>query len=256
MSEDYKDHMLDDDEGVFDSDGAVDIGPKDLDFFTGTQDRTYRIGFVYFDEPLSNIPKDKREALKEKINAGQIKVVQTKNGDYIRRPRFLYSKTHWSKETGTFRCFKGLCCKELDMAKTKAATLIVEYSTDKDGNVKKPFNYEVKILALNETLYKDIKRVNDNFALLGTDVLLTCTNEQYKTFKAQPSKGSLWQDNDEIVADVLSTCNDNWDMLKVRALGKKMSEEQFKAARGIADRLMAVDLSTDVSAELADILAG
>lgn len=246
----------DGDDGVFESDGTDDIGPKDLDYFTGTQDRTYRLGFVFWDEPLSKIPKSKKEDLKEKIESGQVKVVKTSNGDYIRRPRFLYSKTHWSDETGTFRCFGGLCCKELPAAKAKAATLVVEYATDRDGVLKKPMNYEVKILVLNEKLYKDIQRINRNYPILETDVLLTCDNEKFKTFKAQSAKGSPWQDNEEIVQDVLSVCQGNWDLLKVRALGKRLSEEQLKPLLGIRDRAPQADLSSDAASDLDDILQG
>ncbi len=253
--------LLDDEnkDGVFDSDGTDAIGPKDLDFFAGAQDRTYAMSFIFFDEPLSKIPKEKHPELKEKLKMGQVEEVKTEGGIYIRRPRFLHAKLHWSQETGSFRCFKGACCKELGLAKPRAATLIVEYVTDREGKIKKPFNYEVKMLSLNDTLYKDVQRVNNGFPLLKTDVLLTCVNEQFKTFKAQPmgpSTGCKWQEDPDVVAEVLAVAANSWDSLRAKALGKKLSEEQFKAIMGIADtRVPTAVLSEDISDDLESILA-
>lgn len=256
MNDEYKDLTGDDfeDDGIFEADGADTIGPKELDYFTGTQDRTYRLGFIYYEEPLDKIAKEVREALKDKVEAGQAAIIEKGDVKYVRRPRFLYSKTHWSKETGTFRCFGGQCCKDLPAAKLKAATLVVEYVTDKSGVPKKPFNYEVKILTMNEKLYKEIHRMNGNYPLLSTDALLTCVNEDYKTFTGQPAKGCLWQADPQIMADVLEAAAENWELLKVRSLGKRMKEDQYKALMGIVDRVPSADLSADVSAELADIL--
>lgn len=249
---------LDDD--VFESDGTDSIGSKELDYFAGTQDRTYAISFISFDEPLSAFPKEKLEDLKEKLKTGQVAKVETENGVFIRRPRFFYAKLHWTKETGSFRCFKGVCCREVGLAKPRAATLIVEYVTDREGRIKKPFNYEVKMLSLNDTLYKDIQRINSGFPLLKTDVLLTCTNEQYKTFKAQPmgpSTGCKWQEDPEIAAEVYSVANGCWDTLKAKTLGKKLSEELFKSLMGISDvKIPTASLSDDINEDLESILAG
>jgi hypothetical protein len=252
---------LDEDDGILEFDGIDSVGPEKLPFFKGEQDRKYLVGFIWHEVSAASLKKKYLEdsSFKTKVTNGQVKIVEKEDGKYVRRPRFFSVNTHWSEETSTFRCFKGLCCKEFGEPKTKIATLIVKYPTDNHGRPKKEkFDFEdleLYIFSFNEKLYNAIKTANEMYPLLNTDVVLTCTNEDYKTFTAQSAKESIWQN--QCLSEMLKEVAPRWEEVKNRALAKRLTEDSLKEKLGIQDRAetFSADLNVDVNAQLDDILA-
>ena len=192
------------------------------------------------------------------IRGGQYEKYKGKKGEVHRcgvvytdpKTMFAGSKIHFSSRY--FLCKKGICCEKLGAPKWRVGAVLVKYNTDRQGNVKQPFSYELLPWLFSETTYNKLKNVNSEFPLASHDIKISCTNEEYQHLDLTPCSESIWQAKDTLKSQVLEEAKPIWDHIK-KSLGSDLSVEEIKDLLGVggggpaADPTQKVDLDSVLS---------
>jgi len=142
---------------------------------------------------------------------------------------FVGSKVHYKDKF--FLCKKGKCCESLGPSKWRVGAVLVKYSTDKQGNPKKPFGFDLLPWVFGEQTYVKLKNVNSEFPLANHDIKISCENEDYQTLSITPCNESIWT-REEIKASILDQAKPIWEYLK-RAIASDLSVEEINDLLGI-----------------------
>lgn len=145
---------------------------------------------------------------------------------------FAGSKIHFKDRF--FLCKKGECCKVLGPAKWRVGATIVKYNTDKLGNIKKPFGYELLPWIFSEQTYLKLKTTNSEFSLTTHDIKISCSNEEYQHLDINPCKESLWLAKDTIKKRVIEEAKPIWDYIK-KSIASNLSIEEIHELLGITN---------------------
>ena len=88
-----------------------------------------------------------------------------RNGIVYTDPKAMFagSKIHFKNRF--FLCKNGICCDTLGPAKWRVGAVIVKYGTDKLGNIKKPFGYELLPWLFSEQTYLKLKITSGNIGV-------------------------------------------------------------------------------------------
>lgn len=161
---------------------------------------------------------------------------------------FAGSKIHYKERY--FLCKKGVCCDKLGPAKWRVGAVLVKYGTDKQGNIKKPFSYELFPWVFGEQTYVKLKNVNSEFALATHDIKISCTNEDYQTLDITPCNESIWTAKDELKKQIIDEAKGIWESVK-KSIASDLSAEEINDLLGISS-----GVGTDPSAavNLDDVL--
>lgn len=144
---------------------------------------------------------------------------------------FAGSKIHFKDRF--FLCKKCKCCEILGPAKWRVGAVIIKYGTDKLGNLKKPFSYELLPWLFSEQTYLKLKTVNGEFPLATHDLKVSCTNEEYQHLDITPCSESIWTAKDPIKKDVLAAAKPIWDFIK-KSIAQNLPIEDIHELLGVA----------------------
>lgn len=144
---------------------------------------------------------------------------------------FAGSKIHFKERY--FLCKKGKCCDICGPAKWRVGAVIIKYGTDKQGNIKKPFDYELLPWLFSEATYIKLKTVNSEFPLASHDIKVSCSNEEYQHLDITPCNESIWTAKDELKNAVLETAKPIWDFVK-KSIASDLSVEEINELLGIS----------------------
>ena len=143
---------------------------------------------------------------------------------------FAGSKIHFKEKY--FLCKKGKCCEILGPSKWRVGAVLVKYSTDKQGNPKKPFGYEVLPWIFSEQTYVKLKNINSEFPLASHDIKISCENEDYQNLSIIACNESIWT-REEIKNAILEQAKPIWEYVK-RGLASDLTVEEVNDLLGLA----------------------
>lgn len=163
---------------------------------------------------------------------------------------FAGSKIHYKDRF--FLCKKGKCCEKLGPPKWRVGAVLIKYNTDKQGNVKKPFGYELYPWIFSEQTYIKLKNVNSEFPLASHDIKISCTNEEYQHLDITPCTEALWSVKEEIKKQILEEAKPLWDYVK-KSIASDLSAEEINDLLGLTsgpgtDPTTSVDLDSVLDA--------
>jgi hypothetical protein len=144
---------------------------------------------------------------------------------------FAGAKSHFKERY--FLCKKSICCEKLGAAKWRVGSVIIKYGTDKLGNIKTPFNYEIFPWIFSETTFVKLKGINTEFPLTTHDIKISCSNEEYQHLDITPCNESIWQGKEEFKKRVLEEAKPVWDYIK-KGVASDMTIEEIKDLLNIA----------------------
>lgn len=158
---------------------------------------------------------------------------------------FVGAKAHFKERY--FLCKKSVCCDKLGAPKWRVASVFIKYGTDKQGNIKQPFGYELFPWFFSETTFIKLKGINTEFPLTTHDIKISCTNEEYQHLDITPCNESIWQGKEEFKKKVLEEAKPIWDYIK-KGVASDMSIEEIKdllnMGGGTADPTSKLDLDS------------
>ena len=126
-----------------------------------------------------------------------------------------------------FQCKSGICCDKLGPAKHRIGAVLVKYATDRAGNPKTPFSYEIFPWMFGEQTWVKIKTLNNEFPLTTHDIKISCTNDDYQNLDITPCQESIWQMKSELKEKVLAEAKPAWDYIK-KGLASNLTVEEIK----------------------------
>lgn len=143
---------------------------------------------------------------------------------------FAGSKVHYKERY--FHCKKGKCCEVIGPSKWRVGAVVVQYATDKQGNLRKPFSYDLWPWIFGEVTYNKMKTVNSEFPLVTHDIKISCENEEYQHLNITPCSESIWTAKDEIKTPVLEQAKGIWEYVK-KSIASELSVEEINDLLGI-----------------------
>jgi hypothetical protein len=138
---------------------------------------------------------------------------------------FVGAKAHFKDRY--FICKKSICCDKLQAPKWRVASVLIKYGTDKQGNVKQPFGYELFPWFFSETTFIKLKNINNEFPLTTHDIKISCTNEEYQHLDITPCNEIIWQAKEEFKKKILEEAKPIWDYIK-KGIASDLSIEEIK----------------------------
>lgn len=142
------------------------IKSSDLDFFSADV-RTYRIGIIHVPD----------------VQPCVVAPVHYKENYFI---------CHTTDESNPKEC-----CDVLGPARPRVGCIVIVYGTDKSGQLRDPFSFELKAWLFGADKYEMMKIANQTFPLKDNDLMATCTEKNYQKMNIQPARGSIWQNAGE-----------------------------------------------------------
>lgn len=163
-----------------------------------------------------------------------------RNGIIYTDPKAMFAgaKIHFAQRF--FLCKKGICCDKLGAAKWRVGAVIIKYGTDKQGNVKQPFSYELLPWLFSEQTYTKLKNLNAEFPLASHDIKVSCTNDDYQHLDITPCNETIWQAKDTLKKQILEEAKPIWDYIK-KSLASDLSIEEIKDLLGMGTAGAGVD---------------
>lgn len=144
---------------------------------------------------------------------------------------FAGAKIHFN--TRFFLCKKGICCEKLGPPKWRVGAVLCKYSTDRSGNLRTPFAYELLPWMFSEQTYMKLKNVNAEFPLATHDIKISCTNDEYQHLDITPCNEIIWTTKDALKKQVLEEAKPIWEYVK-RGLASDLSVEEIKELLGLS----------------------
>jgi len=83
------------------------------------------------------------------------------------------------------------CCEKLREPRKRFAAMIIQYRTDKDGNLLKPLSYDLKVWTFGPDKYIELRSLNAEFPLAAHDLRLTCTDDNFQKLTIQTCRESV-----------------------------------------------------------------
>lgn len=176
----------------------------------------------------------------EDIKGGAYEKYKGKKGEVHRlgivytdpKTMFSGSKVHYANNR-YFLCKNSVCCEKVGPAKWRVGAVVVKYGTDKQGNIKTPFSYELLPWMFSEGAYLKLKTTNGEFPLATHDIKISCTNDDFQHLDISPCQESVWQAKEELKKKILSESKSVWDYIH-KSIATNMSVEEIKDHLGLA----------------------
>jgi len=144
---------------------------------------------------------------------------------------FAGAKIHFN--TRFFLCKKGICCEKLGPPKWRVGAVLCKYATDRSGNLRTPFSYELLPWMFSEQTYMKLKNVNAEFPLATHDIKISCTNDEYQHLDITPCNEIIWTNKEALKKQVLEEAKPIWEYVK-RGLASDLSVEEIKELLGLS----------------------
>jgi hypothetical protein len=155
-----------------------------------------------------------------------------------------------------FICRKSICCDKFGEPTNRMGCAVIKYGTDRLGNVKTPFEYEILPWIFSASKYAKLKLAGSEFSLLDHDIKVACgtgaTDEQMQKLDFTTCKESIWMKKEEFKKQVLEEAKPVWSWIK-KNLAQNLSIEEIKDLIGggsavEADPTTPVDLDSVLKA--------
>lgn len=188
----------------------------------------------------------------EDIRGGVFEKYKGKKGETHRigivytdpKAMFAGAKIHFKERY--FICKKGKCCEICGPAKWRVGAIVVKYATDKAGNIKKPFSFDIYPWVFGEQTYAKLKSTNSEFSLANHDIKITCDNDDYQHINPTACQESIWTSKEELKTMVLEQAKPYWDSLK-RTIASDLSVEEINDLLGVSNPGQGSDPSTKLN---------
>lgn len=165
-------------------------------------------------------------------------------------PKFKVSECHFIEGKGYVETNDYLEEKK-GSPKTRLGTFVVHYDTNKKGEFKDEFDYEVKPWEFGADKFRDLKDIHKDFPLTKHDFKARCEGQKFQKLTFLPSpKDAIWQQKEEVKKDVLETVENIEDSL---SLARSLPETELKEHFG---DMPDPDISDDSSDEFDDFMDG
>ena len=192
----------------------------------------------------------------EEIKGGLFEKYKAKKGETHRlgiihtdeQSMFAGSKVHFKDRY--FLCKKNICCEKCGQARWRVGAVVVKYATNRNGDLKKPFSYEIFPWYFSEGVYVKLKSANSEFKLTSHDIKIDCTNDEYQHISITPCSESIWQKKEELKRQIIEEAKPIWDSVK-KGVAADLTIEEIKDLIGIPTA-GGTDPTTDVN--LDDVL--
>lgn len=131
---------------------------------------------------------------------------------------------------------QAICCEKLKEPKKRFGVLVVQYRTDRDGNLVQPFGYDLKVWVFGVDKYVELRSLNREFPLGKHDLKLACTDENFQKLTIQACRESVA--SAESFRKQFGQHVDEWTAAMVpklpKALGKVLNAEELTKFVGSA----------------------
>lgn len=177
----------------------------------------------------TTMPKTGITKFKAKVGETRIKVLSVSEQD------FLFVRTHYLPNVGTFHCFNGSCCLAASNAETeggntseRAILPIAIYKPLLTGGVTVDYAY----IALPQTKYDSLVSLHNNVGdVTKYDLLINCTDEGFQKYEFTPlANQAPLIDSIPGEAERVNTFLANYRMNIRKTTGKEFNEQTFQAA--------------------------
>jgi len=175
---------------------------------------------------------------KEEIKDGMYEKYKGKKGQTDRiaiiytDPKAMFAGSQIHYKDKFFLCKKGKCCEVLGPPKWRMGSVVIKYYTDKLGNLKKPFAYELYPWIFSERTFLKLKNTNSEFSLASHDIKVSCTNEEFQHLDITPCNESIWTAKEVLKKTILEGARSIWDFVK-KSIATNMSIEDINELLGI-----------------------
>lgn len=148
-------------------------------------------------------------------------------------------------------CTKGLCCQKMEPAQKRIGCVVVQYATNKQGDLEQPFRWQVKQWVFSGKKYEDLRGVNSEWPLADHDVKVTCIEDNYQQLKYVACKNAAWTLKPEIRDQIV---NEATAALKRLYLGSKLDNDQLRELLGMESEGSVVASDPTSEADLDNIM--
>lgn len=142
--------------------------------------------------------------------------------------RLRVADTHYKEKH--ILCKKGVCCEKLGPPSKRIGTVIVHYSTDKNGKLDQPLRWTVKTWVFSGKKYEELRSINEENPLDQKDLKATCVEEQYQQLKFVSCKEAVWQTNEEVRKQIVAAAE---IALSKVYLGKNLEGDELREFLGM-----------------------
>jgi hypothetical protein len=201
------------------------------------------IGMISFDEGDDVVKKGGFDKYKPEVKGHTDRIsvvlrVRDKEGVAdMSKVGFVAVDRHFIEDNGYILCSKGYCCEKFGAPTSTVATIILQYPTNKDGEINKSeladYKKTCKVLPwiFSGEKYFDLKRRNKNNPLVKHDLEVTCKDPKYQKLDVIPAGEAIWLKNEEFKKFVMVQVA-NLEPNLEKQLGKKMTADEIKEAFG------------------------
>jgi hypothetical protein len=155
-------------------------------------------------------------------------------------PKAMFAGSRIHFKDRFFLCKKGKCCEVLGPAKWRVGAVIIKYGTDKQGMIKKPFEFGLLPWVFGEQTYVKLKNTNSEFPLATHDVKIACTNEEYQHLDITPCNECVWTAKDELRLSILDQAKPIWEYVK-KSIASDLSVEEINDLLGLTTGAQGTD---------------
>jgi len=162
-------------------------------------------------------------------------LVKGKNDQLV--PFTLKARVHYKEGMGTFICrstpeSQEICCKTLGEPTLRFGTILVQYSTERDGKPKKPFGFDLKFWYFSDKKFDKLRSLHREFSLAERDILIGCDNDEFQHLTFTPCKESIMRAKEELKTAIITQAEKMKNDLKKR-LAKSRTIEEIKEELGL-----------------------
>lgn len=147
------------------------------------------------------------------------------------------------------------CC-ERELPRKRIAALVIQYGTNKEGELTRPLRYDLKVWRFSEGVFSHLRSANSEHPLAAHDVKVTCDDEQYQKYTIVPCKELVWRVPDFLAAfgkDIEEFVRGMLPRLP-SAVGRKLTAQELLDKLGAAGSVPAARAPVDAAVEIADLL--
>lgn len=164
-------------------------------------------------------------------------------------PKFKSVNTHYVNGLGYFESMGEATSSRFGAPKRRIGTFVVHYRTDKQGQLfkgesgKPIVDLEVKEWSLNESKYRTLYGIHQEFNLTQCDLRVECTDATFQNMTFTPTNGeALWLRDPEVRQRVLDEVA---ALAPQMSLARKLTLEEIKDHLGEGESVVA-NVSSDV----------
>jgi hypothetical protein len=180
--------------------------------YKGKKDQTDRIALVWFGVDEKGNPKMGKEDT----------------------PKFIKGDVHYHEQVGYFLAIPGKTNTRFEEARTKIATIVVVYPTDRSGAIdqNRLSSGDVQVMAwkMSPDKFRQLRGIHEDFPLTFHDLKVTCTDDTYQKMTFSPTaKEALWRQVPELKLRVLAEVERLSQSVDV---GRKLTWEEILSKLG------------------------